>query len=200
MSPARYFSDSFDSVSRSDLDTLLAGVLDEGAPTAADLKHMVARLHADGLDRDVHLAGHRVFDRLVVIGKDTLGVAPVAFVEEGQEELGVFVVMVRDRPPVALLTSADQGRNEIRDPCDRMEVAEERAHLERGGEIAVHVQPTVEIGDGDAELIQAAERLGASSVLDPDGERRIALPNVCAAPLVSATAKAIDGCDAKNAW
>ena len=86
---------------RRDLDAALAGVLDPRAPAAADLEHVVAGLDADRLERDVHLAGHRVVQRLVVAGEDALGVAAVPLVEEGQEEVGVFVVVVGDRLLVA---------------------------------------------------------------------------------------------------
>jgi hypothetical protein len=153
-----------------DLDALPAGELGERPPAAADFQHMIAGFEPERVGGDLHLAGHRVFQRLVVVGEDALGVAAVPVVQEGQEELGVLVVVVRDGAPVVLRTPAQQRRSEPGDPGDRVDVAEEPAHLERHGQVAVDVQPALQVGHRHAELIQAGQRPGAPTIPDGDGE------------------------------
>jgi hypothetical protein len=56
-----------------------------------------------------------------------------------------------------------------------VEVTEEPTHPQRRGQVAVHVQPALQVRHGDAELIQAGQRLGAPAVADGDGERGVAV-------------------------
>jgi hypothetical protein len=161
---------------RGDLDAALRRVLDERAPPTADLQHVVARTQPKRLGGQLHLPGHRVFQRLVLVGEHALGVAAVPGVQEGQEELGVLVVVVRDRPPVVLGPPAHQRGDELRQPRDRVEVLEELAHLQRRHEVTVDVEPALQVGHRDAELVETGQRLGAAAVPYRDGEGRFPGP------------------------
>src|SRR5207244_2972272 len=94
---------------RGDVDALPAGVLDEGAPAAADVQHPVAGLDAAGVDAVLELALHGGFERLVVAVEEGVGVAADAPVQPELEELGRDVVVAANALLVAAHLPEEDG-------------------------------------------------------------------------------------------
>ena len=156
---------------------MLAAVLDEGAPAAADVEHPCSRAHADRVERVVELAGDAVLERLVRVLEDALGVGAVPAVEEGQEEVGVVLVVVLDVVVVAADLPAQERADELGGVLHRVPVGEDGAQREQLGEVTFGVEVAVEVGLAGANDVEAAERVEPSPVADDERRLRLALPD-----------------------
>ena len=169
--PARLLGDG----QRGDAQPVPAAVLDEGTPAAADVEDPGARAHVDRGQRVVELAGDAVLERLVGVLEHALGVRAVPAVEEGQVEVRVVLVVVRDVVVVAAHLTAQQRAGVPRDVLPRVEVGEDRTQGEQVGQVALGVEVAVEVGLADPDHVEAAQRVQSLLGADHQGRAGLAL-------------------------
>ncbi|MEU4680448.1 hypothetical protein [Micromonospora sp. NPDC023737] len=91
-------------------------------------------------------------------------------VEEGQEEVGLLVVVPGDRPLIVAVPPVQQSRKPSAEEGDRMHVGEEPTHGQCGGQITLDVDVPAEVRQGDLELVEGAQRPVTDLVADDQSE------------------------------
>ena len=159
------------------MQTVLAAVLDESTPAAADIEDPGTRTDVDGVECIVELAGDAVLEGFVRILEDALRIRAVAAVEEGEVEVGVVLVVVLDVLVVAAHLSTQPRPHELADVLQGVTVGEDRPQVQHLRQVALHVEVSVEEGLAGAHDVEAGEGLQPGPVGDDQGGHRAARPD-----------------------
>ena len=131
------------------------GIFEPRAPARTDFEDVVAGLQLQLLEGVVELAHRRDVERLVGALIDALRVAGRFGIEEGEEELGIDVVMRADRLLVRVHLAEQQRLDVAPRLRQQVEILHDAAQLERLEHVAVEIDVAGEIGLGDAPFVEA---------------------------------------------
>ena len=153
----------------------------ERAPTRADLEHLLAGSELALLDGPVEFALERLRQGLVVAFIHTLAVGGKDGVEEAQEQLGVGVVVRRDRLLVGIDLSKQQRLNEAPGGDEGVAIVEQLPEREGLQHVPFEVNVAAQIGLGNVAFVQGPDCAERALVAQADLELGLALAHL--APL-----------------
>jgi len=151
-----------------DADPPRAGVLEERPPAAAHVEDLHARLEPEGVERVLELSGLGGREIIVRARVEAVRVGARA-IQPCEEEVGRTVIVMRDRAPAepAAIDQPAQPPEQLAQPRGRFvcEVVRHEDHVLEG---SLDVDPLVEIGLGEGQVVAVEERLDRAGVPKPD--------------------------------